>query len=481
MPRQLSKTSLQAHIQCSKYGYMYIHERELAQYSAAEERLFESGHEVNDYARATRPGGVLIEYDPDTAVMVRNTRQALADGLPVFEGAFVHDGVIIRADIVEPYRKTYCLVEVKSSTSIKEVHVRDCAIQKWIMEQTGVVVKQVRLMHINNEFVYAGDGDYRGLFVEEDITAKVDALLGEVPGWIAAAKATLAGSKPKVQIGAHCHDPYDCPFFDHCTEGWPAFPLYTLPSGGRQVQQWIQQGYRDIRELPLEQLTHDKHRRVRGVIDEGRPYVGEDITRLVKNLRFPRYYLDFETIAFTVPYFAGTRPYETVPFQWSCDVQHRNGKISHREALFVDGAHPARRVAESLITALDEEGPILVYSSYEKQTINKLIQQFPDLADKLQSIVDRLVDLLPPVRAHYYHPDQHGSWSLKDVLPTIVPDLAYDTLEGVRDGNDAQFAYRQMIGDRLSPEEKSVLQRQMLDYCARDTIGLLEMVRYFSR
>jgi len=481
MPKQLSKTSLQAHIQCSKYGYMYIHERGLASYSDAEELLFESGHEVNDYARATRPGGVLIEYVPDTAVMVRNTRLALSDGLPVFEGAFVHDGVIIRADMVEPHRKAYRLVEVKSSTSVKEVHVRDCAIQKWIIGQTGVVVKQVRLMFINNEFVYAGNGDYDGLFVEQDITAEVDALLDQVPGWIVAAKATLVGRKPKVQIGAHCSDPYDCPFFDHCTEDWPEFPLYSLPSRGKQVQEWILQGYRDIRELPLDQLTNDKHRRVRGVIDQGRPYVGEEITRMVKELPYPRYYLDFETIAFTVPHFTGTRPYEAVPFQWSCDVQHRNGKVSHREALFVDGVHPARRVAESLIAALGEGGPILVYSTYEKQTINRLIEQFPKYAKALRAIVDRLVDLLPPVRAHYYHQDQAGSWSLKNVLPTIVPELGYETLEGVRNGDDAQFAYRQMIGDRLSAEEKKVLERQMLEYCARDTIGLLEMVRFFSR
>ena len=481
-PYQLSKTSLLAHLQCPKYGYMYIHERELANYSESEERLFESGHEVNDYARATRPGGLLIDWEQSGNDMVMKTRKALSDYLPaVFEGAFIHDEVMIRADILEPAAKGHRLVEVKASTSVKPVHIRDAAIQKWIIERSDIAVSEVRLMHINNEFVYQGDNNYTGLFTEEDISGEVNILQDQVPGWIAAAKATLAGDKPDIEIGPHCSVPYGCPFYDHCTENWPDYPVYTLPYGGKQVNVWIQQGYRDIREVPREQLTSDKHKLIRSVLDSGEPFIGREARQFVKQLRYPRYYLDFETVAFTVPYFVGTRPYEAIPFQWSCHVERKNGNVDHYEALFVDGEFPARRVAESLIEKLGRKGPILVYSGYERTTLNRLIERYPEYTNDLNAIIKRLVDLLPLTRANYYHSEQHGSWSMKQIIPTIAPELSYDNLEGVRHGDDAQYAFKQLIGNDLNDSEKVILKQQMLEYCARDTIGLLEIVRFFSR
>src|SRR5690606_21545282 len=118
------------------------------------------------------------------------------------------------------------------------------------------------------------------------------------------------------------------------------------------------------------------------------------------------------------------------------------------ESRFIDlsGEDPSQAFAVALLDACGESGTIFVYNAaYERTRITELAERFPLLAPRLEALAERIVDLLPITREHYYHPDQQGSWSLKAILPTIVPHLAHDELDGVRDGMMAVEAYREAI------------------------------------
>jgi hypothetical protein len=291
---------------------------------------------------------------------------------------------------------------------------------------------------VSTEFVYPGGGRYEGLLVENDVTDAVRERLAAVPRLVADTRTTLASlDEPDVAVGAHCRSPQPCPFYEHCAPPSP----------------------------PPRQPRH----------------LGAELRDFVGSLAFPRYYLDFETVASAVPIFAGTRPYEALPFQWSCHVETSPGALHHTEFLDLSGELPLRRAAESLLAALGTTGPIVVYTTYERRILNELAARFADLAAPLQALVARVVDLHPPTKQHYSHPDLGGSWSLKAVLPTVAPEMTYTGLGEVRDGLAAQSAYLEAIAPTTTEARRAAVGRALSEYCRHDTLALARLVEFFSR
>lgn len=195
---------------------------------------------------------------------------------------------------------------------------------------------------------------------------------------------------------------------------------------------------------------------------------------------YPRYYLDFETIAFAVPVWAGTRPYQQIPCQWSCRIEREDRSVEHKQFLDTRGELPVKALAENLIAAVGTKGPIFAYGSFEGTMLDGLAEMLPRVAAKLRKIRSRLVDVLALARQVYYHPEMKGSWSIKAVLPTIAPELDYGALE-VQDGGMAQEAYLEAIHPETAAERRETIRRNLLEYCGRDTEGLVAIARFFGR
>lgn len=260
----------------------------------------------------------------------------------------------------------------------------------------------------------------------------------------------------------------------------PDYPVTLLPRRGKIVEELLEEGIEDLRDIPAGLLQKELHERVRRATVEGKSYVGAELAMLLRSLPYPRYYLDFETANLAVPIWKGTRPYEHLPFQWSCHVERRDGSLDHREFLDASCAPPMRGFGESLLEALGTDGPIVVYSGFEKSVLKKLADRFPDLAPALERVVGRLFDLLPVLQRHYYHPDMKGSCSIKAVLPTVAPELTYEGLELVQDGIGAQQAFAELVQGAPSPERFRALTEALLTYCQRDTLALRTLTERLS-
>ncbi len=480
----LSKSKIMAGLQCEKRLWLEVHRSDFIEYDADAEQRFAVGNEVNDVARAQYPDGVLVSYDHGPEAAVEETRRLMAEhpGKPIFEATFKAHDVLARVDILKPCREGYELIEVKSSTSVKDHHRADCAVQTWVLECAGIPVKAIYLCHIDKQFVYPGNGDYRGLFHYENITEEVRELSHAVPQWVHRYREMLSGNEPEIEIGPQCTDPYSCPFIEYCRGEETEYPLRYMPRprGTRQVIDALTaEGIEDIRDIPEGRLTNDKQEWVRRVTIVGEPELKPEAAE-VGEYGYPRYYLDFETIHFAVPIWEGTRPYQALPFQWSCHIELASGELQHEEYLDTSGNSPMRACAESLIEVIGREGPIFAYGSYEKTVLNALIARYPDLAEDLHKLTDRLVDLLSIVRKTYYHPDMLGSWSIKNVLPTMAPHLNYGSLGDVQDGSAAGTAYLQIINQETDPFERQRLVSELLAYCEHDTLAMIELVRYLS-
>lgn len=492
--RTLSKTNLLAFRQCPKRLWLEIHHRDLRNDSAKTEARFQIGDGVGEVARMiydSKGRGVVFDrYAEGFDAVIDRTAELICQRQPLFEAGFVADGVRFYADVMLPIsrisRKVWRMVEVKSSTSVEATHRDDAAIQAYIARASGVPLHSISLAHIDSQWVYPGDTDYRGLLKEEDLTEEAFGREEEIKDWIAAAQTVARKRKePEVDVGSQCIAPYPCGFIDHCQRDSvvPEYPVAWLPNLRRnsQLSALIEtEGIRDLNDVPDHSLN-PMQLRVKAHTLAGTIYF--DLIAATASLashKLPAFFLDFETIEFAVPIWKGTRPYQPVPFQFSLHRLSRTGKLSHQEFLDLSGLDPARKIAEALIAACGERGPIFVYSSYESNCICDLAERFPRLSRALLAIDERLVDLLPIAREHYYHPDQHGRWGIKHILPTIAPDLRYDELDGVQDGLMAMDAYREAVHRDTPSQRKQEIERQLLDYCGLDSIAMVRLWQHFT-
>ncbi len=450
---RLSKSRIAAGLQCGKRLWLAVHRPDLEVYDTDAQRRFCVGDDVGDLARRLYGPGRLIPCDGALSEALRLTGEALAAAgdLTIFEGAFRHSGVLVRSDVLQRRSGVWQMVEVKSATRLKEYHIRDVAIQAWTTEGAGIPLGRLGVAVVDTDFVYPGGGDYRGLLREIPVADQVRPMMARVPGWVRGLNEVLAGPLPAIRIGPQCRKPFDCPFNAFCRqqEGLP--PL----DAGRETS-------------PVGARSGRRSDPVRGVVDPA-------ATAFLAGLPYPRAYLDFETVQFAVPLWAGTRPYQQLVFQWSCHVEERPGMVRHLEFLDVSGAPPMRAAAEALVATLGAEGPVFVYHDAEKWRLVEMARMYPDLAPDLGGISGRLVDLLRLTRDHYHHADLDGSWSLKAVLPTIAPDLDHGLLEEVCDGVSAQAAYREAAAPATSEDRRRELRRRLLAYCERDSLALVEV------
>ncbi len=286
---------------------------------------------------------------------------------------------------------------------------------------------------------------------------------------------------PDVQPGEQCTSPYECEFFGRCNPATPENHISFLPNLSRKKRQaLLDRGIDLITEIPEEFSLTAMQSRIR-YVQTGLTWFGPELESDLAGLMYPLYFMDFESLNPAIPTFAGTRPYAQLPFQWSVHRQaERFADYEHFEFLAMDSQDPRPAFAGSLLDALGGHGHIVAYNaSFESTRLGELAEWFPSYADRIAQVQARLWDLLPVVRSHIYHPAFNGSFSLKSVLPALVPDLTYQGME-VANGTDAGFAWSRLIQRDVSESEKQRLIVALLAYCKQDTwamVRILEQLR----
>lgn len=481
---RLSKSKFLSGLQCLKRLYLEVHAPELAtEPDVHQQAILDMGTEVGELARRRFSGGVLVDADHrHPAEALRRTAELLADpSVPaVFEGAFEYDRVLVRVDVLERVRfeangvPQWRLVEVKSSTRVKDIHVEDLALQTYVLIGAGVALAESSLLHINTQYVYqGGELDLDQLFALQDLTAAVGGRQSDVMARLDTMKAFLAEpAPPSIEPDGHCHSPYECPFWSHCTRDKPDRWIFHLPGGTRTFQQLAQRGVETIDEIPQGFTLTIPQRRMKEQVE----WVGPGLKALLESVRYPVHHLDFETFMPAIPKFAGTRPYQAIPTQWSNHIEMEDGRVRHDEYLCADSRDPRPELVETILESVGQEGSICVYSAYERAILEGLAEAFPAFARDLRRMTARLWDLLPVIRGHYYHPGFQGSYSIKAVLPALLPELGYGDLE-IQEGGVAAQAYARMVFVETDWVERERLRTALLRYCERDTLAMLELRR----
>jgi len=480
---RLSKSRVQSGAQCVLRLWNERNAPELATPPGdAQQYLFDRGREIGELARERYPGGSLIAADHrQTDLALSQTAEKLSQSpLPIlFEPAFLHRNVLVRVDVLRPVgAEGFDLIEVKSATKAKEVYLRDVAIQYWILRGAGAPLREAGLLLLDRSYTFDGRRlDLDRLFVFTDLSTQIGELQEEVETLVDELQSLLRRHEPpEIQPGPQCVDPYECPFLAHCSADLtPAeHPVSELPRLRKERQLELREmGVDEIAEIPDAFSLNPLQQRVRRCVREQRDWIGSGLGDALGSIRHPVHHLDFEAFMPAIPLYEGTHPFDALPFQYSIHRESESGDLEHLEYLCRDRSDPRRPLAEQLLADLGSEGSICVYAPYEKGIITALAKTFPDLQGPLEALLRRIWDLLPVIRGNYYHPDFHGSFSIKTVLPVLVPELSYEGLE-ISDGMAAARQYEATLETADEDARRDVFE-SLLQYCGLDTEAMVRL------
>src|SRR5438093_915573 len=478
-PARLSKSRFTSGLQCHKKLWWEVHEPDALELQPDKvlQDLFDQGRQVGEAARTRYPGGVLIDLPHHAgAERVAATQKALDAGVPaIFEATFIADDTLVAIDVLEKLKDGYRLTEVKSSTSQKDEHISDVAIQARVAAACGVEITTAAVLHLNREFRYPASGD---LFARTDVTGPVVAFLPQVPDEIERQREMLAGPLPDVPIGLHCFEPRDCPFIGRC---WPETPNHIRHLAGvgpKKTANYLARGIYCIADLPAKEKLNFTQRRQLKAMAEKRVIVEPTLAeQLAPFLGSPIGFLDFETIIRAVPVWSGMAPWQQAAAQFSYHERQPDGSYTHA-AFLAEGPDDARPpLARAMVRATANAERVVTYTAFEKTRIRDLQRAVPELATELAALEAKLIDLHPVVKNCVYHPGFLGSFSLKDILTPLVPELTYNDLVIV-DGRVAsvEIARLLFVADKIPKHERDRVRQDLLNYCERDTWAMVKLV-----
>jgi len=475
----LSKSKYLNGLQCPRLIWTQFHEpKKIPETDPVTQYIFDQGHMVGALAKKVFPGGIDISSD-DFMGNIRQTGQLLEQRRPLFEGGILADRLYSRVDILNPVNEDeWDIVEVKSSTSVKDVHINDVAFQWYCCSQFGLNIRNCYLALINNQYVRNGEIDPEGLFNIHDVTDQVEEASVGIQDKIDGILEVISREAcPEMIIGPHCRDPYECPLTD-CWDSLPEHSVFSLYYGGKKSFAMYDSGILTVGEIPDDYKLNDKQRIQQACVANDEPHVDrEAIQDFLSSLQYPLYYFDFETIGPAVPLFDGVRPYQNIPFQFSVHVvKDEKSPPAHYSYLTTGTDDPRPALLAELQKVLGDSGSIIAYNKgFEEGILRDLAEAFPEYSDWIDQVCNRLVDLLVPFRNFdYYHPAQKGSASLKAVLPAIT-GRGYEGLD-ISDGQLASITFLAATYSDMPEEVRKKVMSDLEEYCGRDTEGMIWIV-----
>ncbi|MCK5839591.1 MAG: DUF2779 domain-containing protein [Bacteroidales bacterium] len=483
--KKISKSSYLKGNQCEKALFLHINHPELKdEISEEQQARFDIGHNIGKLAQQLFPGGIdasrgdFFNYD----AAITYTSELIDQGQEViYEAAFMAHDRLCYLDILVREDGKWKAYEVKASTSVKNYHYQDSAFQYWVITNAGLSLEDISIVHINNQYTRQGRLELDQLFTITSVVdqAKVNQLIIEQKS-----KELLGIMNGKIQptidIGPHCSDPFGCDFHSHCWKHVPEYSVFNI-SGLRAEKKFnlYQKRILEFKEIPLSYpLNANQWLQVNAELNNKTIRNQPALDTFKAKLSYPLCFMDFETFQLTVPQYDNTRPYQLLPFQYSLHIKKSpNASLEHKEYLGTPPEDPRPGFIQQLINDLGTKGSIVVYNhGFESARLRELARDFPKYHNAIQEVLSRIVDLMEPFRKRdLYTPEMRGSYSIKYVLPALVPSLSYKDLE-VQNGGMASLTYASLYNDG---DGKSVREKRdgLLEYCKLDTLAMVEILK----
>lgn len=465
---------------CPTLGWIMVNEEEREMLfnqplSLAEQFRMEQGLEVQNRVRKLYPDGILVDRrDNETAIRETTELMRKPDVNTIFEATFASDGYITKIDILERKDTGWRMSEIKSGATNKPEYINDMSYTAMVAEKAGCDISTVSLIIVSKDYRLGMSDD--ALFTKEDCSEEVLKLREEFIGnyYDDIQRILDLAVKPSPVLGRKCKG---CLVFRECVGKDVEYHILEIPRLSQKKFDLLQeQRIVCIEDIPDGVELTENQARVRSCVISQQPLINAHLETALSTIVWPAFYLDFETMATAIPLYPDIAPYTKLPTQYSVHKTSGVGSvIEHCEYLADPSKDCRRELAEKLINDLEDEGSIIVYSSFENTIIFQLKRDFPDLAEQLNALVERLYDLEVIFKKHFYHPGFHGRTSIKVTLPTLVPELSYSDLE-IAEGDSANAAFAYLALGRYSEgDETEVIKNKLLRYCERDTLAMVKL------
>lgn len=471
--RSVTKNIFLNTLVCPGLGWLYRHNQIKRETGIGTQFIMEQGVLVEEKAREVFPDGYLID-EIDLQASLEKTQKMVSEKYPcIFAPIFQVGNYRTKADVLKLKEDgAWHMIEVKSSTNDKDEFIEDMAYTTMVLQRAGISLTQISIMLISKD--YRLDNPISDLFKTIDHTTEVLERVEKFSQcWDAVDEITGQVTKPDSELLLDCKK---CPVFSNCLGNGVENHIFDLPYLRKNKFDLLTgSGISKIEDIPPDFKLSSKQKIVYDSVIKNIEYVNIKLPEELSKITYPAYYLDFETINTALPLYPEVAPYTQIPTQYSIHkCRGSDAETEHFEFLANHEKDDRREFAVSLIKTLGDKGSIVVYSSFEKTTINKLAEQFPDLEEDLNKIVNRLVDINSIIRNNYYHPEMHGSNSIKSVAPALIPDISYDELD-ISDGSCAMAEFAYLAMGKYEGDDIEKIRSNLLEYCKLDTYSLYQL------
>lgn len=484
----LSKSLYTRGLQCVKSLWLKKHKKDvLTPPDESAQAIFETGNLVGDLACQLFPNGVEIPHEGTTFEgKIILTQDLINQGIHhIYEATFQYDGILVMVDIFTIEDDVVTINEVKSSTEVKDVYLDDASIQYYVLNGLGYDVRKVNIIHINNAYIRGDELEIQKLFNIVDVTYEVLEKQCNIPSILSHFKTFLDDkeNEPDIDIGTHCNNPYECDAMDYCWCTQKQIPEYSIFNIARLKSEkkfeLYKQGILHFHQLSdISSFSLSQQIQITSELEQKEIINQEAIQSFLDTLSYPVYHLDFETFQQAVPLWKGVSPFMQIPFQYSIHVDYGDGRLEHKEFLGDENSDPRESLAKQLVEDIPLHVTVLAYNmGFEKGVIRKLSESFPTLHVKLMSIHDNIKDLMTPFQnKDYYHPNMKGSYSIKQVLPSLIPEMAkaYKELNLVHHGGEAMQTFANL--PKMDKETREAYRNALLEYCKLDTLAMVKVL-----
>lgn len=487
----LSKSRYCKAVQCKKIIWLKKYKPEYA-IQKAKDTVLNNGTAVGQLAKELFGKYEDIEFNEKLDIMIKQTQELLNNKPNIItEASFNYNNNFCSVDILKNNLDGIEIYEVKSSTEISDIYLDDVAYQYYILNNLGFNIKKTCIVYINNKYIRQEELDLNKLFNIEDVTEITKTKKQEIKNNIYELNKYMEENKenePKDDIGIKCFKPYECEFWEYCTRNLPKPNVFDI-KGGMHLDKKFEKYYEgkiSFEDLQNENLNPKYLEQIEFELNDLQSKIDkEEIKEIMKSLKYPLYFLDYETYQVAIPEINGTKPYQQLPFQYSLHIIKEEGaEIEHREFLAdINDEDFIRHFAESLIKDIPDNGSVIIYNkAFEPARNREIAKMYPDLEDELERINRNMVDFLEPFKQRkYYTKEMQGSASIKYVLPALYPndpELDYHNLPVVHNGGEASEAFLSL--KEKSKEEQEKIRQGLLVYCKLDTYAMVKIWMKFN-
>lgn len=483
---QLSKSDYTTYLKHPAWLWIKKHAKTmLSPIDPATQAIFDTGHEFEQYAEALFPGGVTLGFNnyEDYRSLPARTTAAIESGVKtIFQGRFEYEQLTFICDIVQVVEgKEVDLIEIKSSTSAKPEHIVDLAFQMVVLEKCGFTVRNISVIHVNNQYVREGAIDPKSITAKTDVTESVKAVrdftLEKIDEALRVMTLSECPDTSPLHADAKSFGEW-LAIYKHMKNTKPGSIFDLCQMDAKTVQNLQSNNITKLKDIPADFVLKPKQRLQVEALRQGRPTVHADkIKVFLDSFTYPLYFFDYETLGSLVPYFDGLKPYQQLPFQYSLHIlDSPDAELRHKEFLHRDSANPAEPLTKALISHMGDEGTVITWNMGFEKSCNSLLGELvPEHAKFYAELNERIVDLMTPFSRNWYIDAGFcGSASIKKVLPVLIPSLSHKDLD-ISDGGSAQRLWMEAVLDGKRPDEKDKILSDLLDYCKLDTLAMVEI------